>query len=141
MVPPSNPSPASGVPAGYEHSELEQELIDAMAAAGVADPGIAEHGFRTADVSGLWGGHRAWAHAYLTPGAETPGQVVDDVTVDGVAAKVIRTESFGDVLTFSCGDVGYQVTVLGADWQVETGSVERATTFAAELIPYLECSL
>lgn len=125
---------------GYELSEVEERLIDAMAAAGVQSPGIDEKGVSTAIVSGEWKSRRAWVYATTNPEWANPGKVVDEVTVAGMAAKVVRTEHFGDVLTFSCGDVGYQVTVLGADWQVEDGSVDRSTTFAEALIPFLQCT-
>lgn len=135
----SEATPAEDLP-GTEPSDLEREVIDAMAAAGVSDPGVAEDGFDTAMVSGAWDGKTAWVHAFPGADAGTPGEVLDDVEVAGVPARVIRTDSFGEVLDVRCGDMGYQVTVLSANGAAGSGTAVEATQFAERLLPALRCA-
>lgn len=125
---------------GVGPSEFEQEVIDAMVAAGVSDPGVDEDGFTTATVSGGWDGMTAWVHAYAGPDGATPGEVVDDVVIGGLPAQVVRTEFFGEVLSFQCRDLGYQVTVLVGDRVAGSGTVAAAVPLAEVLLPALGCS-
>ncbi|PFG38043.1 hypothetical protein ATJ97_0511 [Georgenia soli] len=136
----SDPSPPGEMP-GAGPSELEQNVIEAMRAAGVSDPGVDEDGFNTATVSGAWEGTTAWVHAYPGPYGGTPGDVVGDVTIGDVPAQIVRTEAFGEVVSFQCGDLGYQVTLLAAgDHMVGSGAAAEASAFAETLIPALACA-
>jgi hypothetical protein len=137
--PTSQPTPASEMPGATGHSELEQRVIDAMATAGVTDPGVAEDGFSTATVSGGWDTRTAWVYAYDSAQGGTPGEVLEEVTIGDVPAKVVRTETLGDVLAFQCGELGYQITALNADGQAGSGTVDGATPLAEALIPELGC--
>jgi hypothetical protein len=126
-----------GLPDGM--SELEQRLISAMASVGVEGAGVWEHGFRDAHIAGDWRGRTAFVHDYEDPAAQTPGDVVDNVDLGSLSADVVATKTFGDVVRFPCGEVGYDVASLAGDGEPGSSHIPSAVELAQLLVPELSC--
>lgn len=126
-------------PPQYEMNELEEQLLSAMSSVGVEGAGVAEHGIRTASISGGWHGRTALVHGYEIPAPWISGDVVDAVDVGGMPAEVVATETFGDVVRFECGAVGYDVASLAGDGEPGSSDVSSAVELTRLLIQELPC--
>jgi hypothetical protein len=124
-------------PAGL--SALEQRVASALASVGVATPGVAEHGFRSASVWGGWHGGKALVNAFEQAGVGTPGNVTGTVDLEGIPGEVVATEAFGNLVRFDCDTLAVEVVHLQGDGVAGSGNAAEAETLARLLVPALDC--
>jgi hypothetical protein len=92
-------------------TRIEKRVIELLRQAGARDVGVAEHGFKSADISGTWMGVRVYVQAY--PSARTDihdgkREIVGKAKVEG--QSVIDARQFGRrQLLFACVGSTYEV--------------------------------
>ena len=90
---------------------MENQVIELVRAAGARDVGVAEHGFRSADISGRWMDVEVFVQAYPSARADIHGgkrEIVGETTVEG--ETVLDARQFGRrQLLFACDGSTYEV--------------------------------
>lgn len=140
--PSSSPSTSAGpaAPTLASAEELEARVIPALAAVGVEDPGVAEHGFQDANLWGGWRGGTAVVRAYQHPTGGTPGPTVGTVDVGTTVGDVVATDVFGELVRVPCGTgLFLDVAALRGDGEPGTGDAQSAGELAGALLPALGC--
>jgi len=118
-------------------NELETQVIDALTAVGADAVGIAEKGFRDAQVSGVLSERRAFVHAAPSDFPRPPETVVGPLEVGGHPAEEINRSGIGAAVRFNCGDTVYVVASIDLDWSSDSGRLDEAIGLANTLRPQL----
>ncbi|MFD9944872.1 hypothetical protein ACFWYW_39450 [Nonomuraea sp. NPDC059023] len=133
---PSTASTSPPPPPSDGYNEFEVALMTLLRDLGVRSPGVFEHGFQEAWISGEWKNRRILVHQYTKPAKRgTPGPVIDEGKIGGVPIQIVHTKPFGPLIRFRCKGLGYDVTSLSADLKPGSGHRRVAESFARTLVP------
>jgi hypothetical protein len=92
-------------------TRIEKRVIELVRNTGARDVGVAEHGFRSADISGTWMGVQIFVKAYPSARAEIHGrkrEVVGETKLEG--QSVLDARQFGRrQLLLACDGSTYEV--------------------------------
>jgi hypothetical protein len=104
----SEPAP---IPTRFVPTRIEKTVIELLRQAGARDVGVAEHGFKSADISGTWMGVRVYVQAYPSARADIHDgkrEIVGETKLEG--QFVLDARQFGRrQLLFACEGSTYEI--------------------------------
>lgn len=116
-------------------SEIEARYIDALEGIGATDVGVSEHGFREANIGATFQGRYVQVHAYPEEIPAVPGaQQIATLELDGHAAELWETGTWGESIRLECGPDRIQVSSLDADMAPGSSTREHAEPVAQALV-------